>query len=193
MSNEPTLPAHSRGHQRITVFGGSKPRPGDPAYQEAYQLGVLIGKAGYTALTGGYMGVMEAVSRGANEAGGHVIGATCEEIEHWRPTNANAWVKEEWCYPTLIERLNALIEHCDAALALPGGVGTMAEVSVMWNRMLIGSVSPRPLVVIGPEWESTFEHFLAELGSYIPEHDQKLLGFAPDFESGFEQVQQLLA
>ena len=138
------------------------------------------------------MGVMEAVSRGANEAGGHVIGATCEEIKHWRPTKANAWVKEEWCYPTLIERLNSLIEHCDAAIALPGGVGTMAEVSVMWNRLLIGALTPRPLIAIGEGWKSTFDQFFSELGNYIPEHDQKLLGFAPDIESGFKQVQQLL-
>ena len=191
MNNEPTLPAGRR--QRITVFGGSKPKPGEPAYLEAYQLGYLVGKAGYAVLTGGYMGTREAVSRGANEAGGHVIGATCEEIEHWRLTKANAWVHEEWCYPTLVERLNALIEHCDAALALPGGVGTMAEVSVMWNRLIIGALPPRPLVVIGPGWKATFERYFAELGGYIPEHDQKLLGFAPDIESGFKQVQQLLA
>lgn len=179
--------------KRITVFGGSKPRPGEPAYLEAYQLGYLAGKAGYAVLTGGYMGTMEAISRGANEAGGHVIGATCEEIEHWRPTRANAWVQEEWCYPTLVERLNALIEHCDAALALPGGVGTMAEVSVMWNRLLIGSLSPRPLVVIGPGWKSTFDRFITELGDYIPEHDQKLLEFAPDIENGFELMKRRLA
>jgi uncharacterized protein (TIGR00730 family) len=184
MSNKPKL---------ITVFGGSKPRAGDPAYQEAYQLGALIGKAGFSVLTGGYMGVMEAASRGANEAGGHVIGATCEEIEHWRPTRANAWVQEERCYPTLVERLNALIEQCDAAFALPGGVGTMAEVSVMWNRLLIGSLSPRPLVAIGPGWKATFDCFISELGGYIPEHDQGLLEYAPDIESGFELMKRRLA
>ena len=51
MNNEPTLPAGRR--QRITVFGGSNPKPGEPAYLEAYQLGYLVGKAGYAVLTGG--------------------------------------------------------------------------------------------------------------------------------------------
>ena len=56
-------------------------------------------------LTGGYIGTMEAVSRGAAEAGGHVIGVTCEEIEAWRPVRVNAWVKEEIRRKTLMERL----------------------------------------------------------------------------------------
>ncbi len=79
----------------ITIFGGSQPKPGSPAYAEAYELGKLLALAGHTVLTGGYMGTMEAVSRGANEAGGHVIGVTCADIEAWRGTRANAWVKEE--------------------------------------------------------------------------------------------------
>ena len=69
---------------RISVFGGSSPKPGDLAYEQAYYLGKLIGEAGYTVLTGGYIGTMEAVSRGAAEAGGHVIGVTCDQIENWR-------------------------------------------------------------------------------------------------------------
>ena len=74
-----------RPANRITVFGGSKPRPSQPAYQEALLLGQLLGSQGYTVLTGGYIGTMEAVSRGAAESGGHVIGVTCDEIERWRP------------------------------------------------------------------------------------------------------------
>ena len=109
--------------KRITVFGGSQPRPGDPAYQEALRLGQLLGQAGYAVLTGGYIGTMEAVSRGASENGGHVIGVTCDEIESWRPVKPNPWVQEELRFPTLRQRLYALIDECHAALALPGGIG----------------------------------------------------------------------
>ena len=66
----------------ITVFGGSQPKEGDAAYAEAYQLGKLLAEAGHAVLTGGYIGTMEAASKGANEAGGHVIGVTCTDIEH---------------------------------------------------------------------------------------------------------------
>lgn len=53
----------------VTVFGGSQPKPGTPAYEEARQLGELLAQRGHTVLTGGYIGTMEAVSRGAAHAG----------------------------------------------------------------------------------------------------------------------------
>jgi uncharacterized protein (TIGR00730 family) len=122
---------------KIAVYGGAAPKPGEAAYEEARQLGFLLGKAGHTVMTGGYMGVMEAASRGANEASAHVIGSTCTQLEEWRGTTANPWVKEEWKYPTLRERMYALIDHCDAAIMMPGGVGTLAELAVMWNEEII--------------------------------------------------------
>src|SRR5512143_3898323 len=106
---------------RVSVFGGSQPKQGDAAYAEAMELGELLAERGHTVLTGGYIGTMEAVSRGAHESGGHVIGVTCEEIERWRPIGANRWVKEEIKKVTLIDRLHTLIHESEAALALPGG------------------------------------------------------------------------
>lgn len=165
---------------RITVFGGAQPKPGQPAYEEALQLGQLLGQAGHTVLTGGYIGTMEAVSRGAAEAGGHVIGVTCAEIESWRRTRANPWVQEEQRFATLRERLFALIEGCDAALALPGGAGTLAEISLTWNLLIIQALPPRPLILIGASWQEVFSQFSASLASYTTERDRQLLSFAPD-------------
>jgi uncharacterized protein (TIGR00725 family) len=161
----------------ITVFGGSQPKPSDPAYLEAMRLGALLGEAGHTVLTGGYIGTMEAVSRGAAEAGGHVIGVTCDEIEAWRSTHANPWVQEEWHYATLRERLFALIDNCQTALALPGGVGTLVEIGLTWNQLIVEALSPRPLILIGTGWKKTFDNFLTNLGSYVPEHDRRWLTF----------------
>jgi hypothetical protein len=172
----------------ITVFGGAKPAPGDPAYLEAYQLGKLLANAGYTVLTGGYIGTMEAVSRGASEAGGHVIGVTCEEIENWRPIRANPWVREERRYATLRERLFALIDYSEAAIALPGGAGTLAEVSLVWNQLIIGSLPPRPLILVGPGWQSTFESIFSNLSAYVNERERSFLTFTPTVETAFEKL-----
>ena len=60
---------------RVSVFGGSQTREGDAAYTEAQALGRLLAERGHTVLTGGYIGVMEAVSRGAHEGGGDDAGA----------------------------------------------------------------------------------------------------------------------
>jgi len=113
------------GELRITVFGGSKPKYGEAAYRDTHTLGFLLTEAGYSVQTGRYIGTMEAVSRGAARGGGHVISITCDEIEAWRPVRPNPWVVEEVQYPTLKMRLYALIETCDAAIALPGGIGIL--------------------------------------------------------------------
>ena len=178
--------------KRVTVFGGSRPRPGEPDYEQAQRLGALLGKAGYTVQTGGYIGSMEAVSRGAAESGGRVIGMTCDEIEHWRPVRANAWVQEERRFATLKERLNGLIEENDAALALPGGPGTLTEIMLMWNLLLIGALPPRPLILIGPGWQETFQQFYRSFDNYIPESQRTWLYFVSSVDAAVERLKQQL-
>jgi len=177
--------------KRITIFGGSRPKPGEPAYQQAFKLGELLGSAGYTVLTGGYIGTMEAVSRGAAEAGGHVIGITCDEIEAWRPVSCNPWVSQEIRFNTLRQRMFALMDECDAALALPGGPGTLAEVAVMWNHLLTEAISPRPLILVGTGWRETIEQFFASFEEYIPSEQRRWLSFAGDVETAFQTLQSI--
>jgi len=177
---------------RITIFGGSQPKPGEPVYQDALRLGKLLAQAGYILLNGGYIGTMEALSRGAAEAGGHVIGVTCDQIEAWRPIKANPWVTEEWHYSSLQERMLALIKNCDAYLALPGGVGTLAEVTLTWNLLITRVLPPRPLLLIGSGWQSTIRKFLSEQGEFIPEIQRQWVSFTPDVDSAFQRLQELL-
>jgi len=178
---------------RVTVFGSSMPRPGETTYQAAMALGQILAKDGHTVLTGGYAGTMEAVSRGAAEAGGHVIGVTCAEIERWRSDTAvNAWVKEEWRRPTLQARLMTLIDHCEAALALPGGVGTLLEVCMMWNRLIIKAIPPRPLILIGTGWKTTLQSFLDEQGQYVVEADRRWLAFVDTPEEAAAKLHRKL-
>jgi uncharacterized protein (TIGR00725 family) len=149
----------------------------------------LLGQSGYIVLNGGYVGTMEAVSRGAAEKGGHVIGVTCQEIERWRKSKANPWVNEEWHLQTLDQRLLALIDNCDAALALPGGVGTLLEISMMWNRLIIKAIAARPLILIGPGWRSVIDSFLQQQGHYLTERDRQWLTFAGTIEEAVEKIQ----
>jgi len=172
--------------KKISVFGGSAPKPGTPAYQEAYELGKLLATAGMTVLTGGYTGTMEAASRGASEAGGHVIGVTSDEIEAWRPIGPNAWVAEEWRCRTLQERLNTLVEKCDGAIALPGGIGTLLEIALTWNQLVIEILEPKPMILIGEGWQKVIETIYAELGDYVSINDRQFLAFAPEPKSALE-------
>ena len=178
--------------KKISVYGGSVPKPGSPAYQEAYELGKLLGGAGMTVLTGGYMGTMEATSRGASEAGGHVIGVTSEEIEAWRPIGPNQWVAEEWRCQTLNERLSTLVERCDAAIALPGGIGTLLEITLTWNQLVIKVLEPKPMILLGGGWHKVMETFFTELGDYISIDDRQFLAFAPDPPAALELLDNFL-
>ncbi len=169
----------------VSVFGGAETNPGELVYQEAYLLGTLLGKAGYVVLTGGYIGVMEAASKGASEAGGHVIGVTCDEIEAWRPVTPNPFIKEEVRFPTLRERLFALIDRCNAAVVFPGGIGTLGELAVMWSQLQIGAITPRPLIVIGREWNHLLNAFYQHLGSYVNEKHRHWIIYSQDAREAF--------
>ena len=142
------------------------------------ELGKLLALDGHTVLTGGYMGTMEAASRGANEAGGHVIGVTCADIEAWRGTRANAWVKEERRFATLQERLNELIRICDTAIALPGGPGTLTEIALTWNLMIVDSIPLKPLILVGEGWKNVLKTFHTEFAMYIYHDQKKIISFA---------------
>ncbi len=179
--------------KRISVFGGSSPKPESIAYQNAYELGKRLGQAGLTVLTGGYVGTMEATSRGANEAGGHVIGVTCDEIETFRPVGPNPWVQEEWRLKTLRERLATLVENCDAAIALPGGVGTLLEICLSWNELAIHALDPKPLILMGHQWRTVMETLFNELGDYIPLENREYLAFAPNPAAAFDLIDNFLA
>lgn len=173
----------------ITVFGGAQPQPGTPAYDEAYQLGKMLAEAGHVVLTGGYIGTMEAVSRGAQEAGGHVIGVTCEDIEKWRKVSANQWVKEERRHKSLYGRLEGLINGCDAAIALPGGPGTLTEISLMWNLMIVESLPRRPLILVGDGWQSVFDQFFKSFYTYMSRNPEEVLLFAKDVETAVKIIE----
>lgn len=171
---------------KISVFGGSSPEQGSTAYNQAYQLGKLLGSAGMTVMTGGYMGTMEAVSRGASEAGGFVIGVTSKAIEAYRPVSPNQWVDEEWRFEGFKERLNALVEECDAAFALPGGIGTLLEICLTWNQLVINAIQPKPLIIIGDAWQTVINTFFDELSEYIPVQNRDYITFASDPNTAFE-------
>lgn len=162
----------------VTIFGGANPQTNGTSYEDAYRLGQKLAQSGHVILTGGYIGTMEAASRGAAEAGGHVVGVTCDEVERWRNVKANAWVLEERHFASLNERLLALIDGCDAALALPGGVGTLLEIAMMWNRMVVDSLPRMPLILVGEGWREVMQTFFTAQDGYVSQTSRALLHFA---------------
>jgi uncharacterized protein (TIGR00730 family) len=159
----------------VTVFGGNAVEVDDAGYKEAYELGRLLAQAGYTVATGGYYGTMEAISKGAKEAGAHVVGVTTGRFDDWG-LKPNPYVDEEVKFPTLFQRLHYLVTFSDALVALRGGVGTLSEVALSWSLLQVAEMPRKPLVLVGPHWRRIMETFHKE--STVKERDWALLSFA---------------
>lgn len=144
----------------VSVFGSSRSQPGTPDYLLGVELGRLLAEAGYTVMNGGYTGTMEAVSKGAKEAGGRVIGVTAALFEERLGRRGpNGYVDEVIRYQTLRERVNHLVLECHAAVALPGGVGTLSEIMLTWSYLQVEDIRPIPLILIGDRWRRLMEQF----------------------------------
>ncbi|MEM7800117.1 MAG: isopentenyl phosphate kinase [Chloroflexota bacterium] len=160
----------------ISVFGSSAIAKDSVDYQIAYEVGCLLAEAGFTVMSGGYMGTMEAVSKGANETGGHVIGVTSDEIERFRPIGPNPWVKEEIRYESGLDRLIHLVFNNVGMIALAGGIGTLAEISVALNVVQTVDQGSRPLVTLGEHWRDTLSDFVDSI--YVGPNYRHLINFA---------------
>ncbi|HXW57039.1 MAG TPA: LOG family protein [Candidatus Cybelea sp.] len=137
----------------ITVFGSSHPRPGEACYEQARELGASLTRAGFTICSGGYAGVMEAVSRGAKEAGGRTIAVTARFFR----AQANPWVDQEMRVRSWQDRLFELIRRGEGYVVCPGGTGTLVELSVVWEMINKGVMNRRPVVSLGSFWRPVVE------------------------------------
>jgi uncharacterized protein (TIGR00725 family) len=149
----------------ITVFGSSRPREGDPDYHEAFLLGIALGRARFDVCTGGYSGVMEAVSRGAKTVGATTYGVTAEFFT----ACANAWIDREIRMDDWKQRLFELIRIGDGFVACKGGTGTLAEIAVVWEMLNKSVIPGKPFVVLGDFWMPILERVReVELGHRSP-------------------------
>lgn len=137
----------------VTVFGSSIPKPGDVEYETAYKLGKLLGENNLNVCSGGYQGIMDAVSKGATEAGTEAVGVT---VNIYQSTPSKFLTQQIECN-SLFERLTKLIELGDAYIILNGGTGTMLELAVVWEYLNKGLLDEKPVVALGLMWETIID------------------------------------
>jgi uncharacterized protein (TIGR00730 family) len=134
----------------VTVFGSSRPQPGEPRYQQAFELGEAIGRRGWVLANGGYGGTMAASAAGAKQAGGTTIGVTCDVFGRG---GANEFVDREVRTSDLPTRLARLIALGDSFVVLPGGTGTLLELAEAWELLNKEFVTGKCVVLLGDWWE----------------------------------------
>jgi uncharacterized protein (TIGR00730 family) len=173
----------------VSVFGGARVAADTELYAESLLLGRLLGEAGFTVATGGYTGTMEAVLRGAREAGARTVGYTCATFA--RDFQPNPWVLEERQTPLLSARIQRIAEESDAFVVVHGGLGTLAELALVWNMILARELPAKPLVVMGAEWPRVIDVIHAE--TQMGASALRLLTLAETPATAVEQLRMLLA
>jgi len=166
-----------RSEERIiTIFGGSKCGENSPEYQQAKELGSRLAEAGFTICTGGYLGIMEAASRGAREKGGRVFGIVMNQFK----SEPNRYLTDKVATDHFYDRLQNLITRSVGFVALRGGMGTVTEISLVWNKLQTRVLERRPLVLIGDCWRHVVESWKENL--VVSDSDISFLDFAENAE-----------
>ncbi|HZB43938.1 MAG TPA: LOG family protein [Pyrinomonadaceae bacterium] len=156
----------------VTIFGGAKCGEECEEYVQALRVGQLLAEAGFTICTGGYLGVMEAASRGAHERGGRVLGVVMNQFR----AEPNRYLTDKVASAHFYERLQNLITRSVGFVAIRGGAGTVTELSLVWNKLQTRVIEPRPLVLLGACWPPVIESLREHL--VVSEQDVALLDFA---------------
>ncbi len=133
----------------VTIFGSARVTPGDPVYDKAEKIGMLCARAGYAVITGGGGGVMEAANKGAAEAGGKSIGLNIELPMEQKP-NDYANVKLNFRY--FFVRKVMFIKYAQAYIILPGGFGTLDELSEALTLIQTHKIKPFPVFLVGSDY-----------------------------------------
>jgi uncharacterized protein (TIGR00730 family) len=160
----------------VTIFGGSKCSENSPEYLEAKELGGLLAEAGFTICTGGYLGIMEAASRGARENGGRVLGIVMNQFK----SEPNRFLTDKVATDHFYDRLQGLITRSVGFVALKGGMGTVTEISLVWNKLTTGVLGKRPLVLVGDCWRPVVDAWSTNL--VVSDKDMSFLDFASNAE-----------
>jgi uncharacterized protein (TIGR00725 family) len=158
----------------ITIFGGARCSEESVEYREAVKMGALLAADGFTICTGGYLGIMEAASRGAREQGGRVFGIVMNQFKH----EPNRYLTDKVATDHFYDRLQNLITRSVGFVAFRGGMGTVTEVSLVWNKLQTRVIGSRPLVLVGECWKPVVEAWRSHL--VVSEADVRFLDFADD-------------
>ena len=163
----------------VTIFGSSKPKQNEEQYNTAYQIGKQLALKGFDVCTGGFNGIMEAVSKGAVEGGAEAIGVT---VNLWGgPTNK--FITKEIKCDSLLERIQKLIELGNGFIVLQGGTGTLLELAAIWEYINKGLMEVKPIACHSSLWKK----IVSELNEQM-----KIEGRKTDLVRTFDTTEEIL-
>ena len=141
--------ALSQCHPAVSIFGSTRIRPGDEIYQKAEQIGRLLAENGFSVITGGGPGTMEAANKGASAAGGKSIGLNIELPLEQKP---NPYANITLSFRYFFVRKVMFVKYAMAYIILPGGFGTMDELLEAVTLIQTQKIKPFPVILVGSKY-----------------------------------------
>jgi uncharacterized protein (TIGR00730 family) len=169
-------------NKTITLFGSSIPQIGDKEYMDAYSIGKELAKSGFNICSGGSLGIMDAVSKAAHEEGRRAIGVTVKIFN----SQTSKYVTQEIKCETLFERLDNLTTIGDAFIILPGGTGTLLELSLVWELLNKNVMKIKPFACLGGMWKG-----IVDLMEERVKSEGRVEGLIKNFSNPNEIVQYI--
>ena len=172
----------------VTIYGSARIKSDHEMYEKARQIAFLLGKEGFNIVTGGGPGVMEAANLGGQQAGVRSVGLNIELPEEQLP---NVYCNFTITFNHFFVRKVMLVKYATAFVIMPGGLGTLDELTEVLELIQTEKIKPFPVIMFGSEYWQGFLDWLKNsscVKGYISESDLKLLRLTDEPEEAAEIV-----
>ena len=172
----------------VTIFGSARFTEDHPAYALARQMGAAVSRLGFTVMTGGGPGVMEAANRGARDAGGPSVGCNIELPFEQHP---NPYLDVSVTCRYFFVRKVLLFKYSYAFVALPGGLGTLDELTEALTLIQTGKIRQYPVVLLGVAYWQPFVDMLRTMveAKTISLHDLDLMLVTDSVDAATQHIE----
>jgi uncharacterized protein (TIGR00730 family) len=148
----------TRQNYRVTIFGSARIKPGTPAYDGVKKLAVELTKMGCDIISGGGPGLMQAANEGALSTGPEARKRSVGiRVELPFEQEINPFVGQAYEHRTFFSRLHHFMIISDAFVVVPGGIGTLLELSLAWQLLQVRKLYNTPLILVGKMWAGLVE------------------------------------
>ena len=172
----------------VTVFGSARFREGDPYYELSRKTGKVFGQAGFSILTGGGPGAMEAANRGAWEAGSPTYGLNIVLPHEQHP---NPYVTKSVEFNYFFVRKVMLVKYSCAFVVMPGGIGTLDELFEAATLIQCKKIGPFPVILVGEKFWSGLRDFVSFMAAQSVFSEEEI-GFARIVDTPEEALEMVM-
>jgi uncharacterized protein (TIGR00730 family) len=142
-----------RENYRVTIFGSARAKPGTYVYDEVKRVAAALAEMGCDIITGGGPGLMQAANEGADAAGAPERNRSVGiRVDLPFEQEANPFVGQAFEHKTFFTRLHHFVLTSDAFVVVPGGIGTVLELMMVWQLLQVRHVRDTPLILVGKMW-----------------------------------------